>query len=129
VRTGRVRPGITGAQGTGSPKTMADDIFAEVQAIEAEAERLISEAHAKAEALAADAEGQIKRLQKEADRTFNREGTEGRRQHEARLAAEKHRTAEGFEALLARLETVRAKQVQPLADWLIERLLDADREH
>jgi len=108
---------------------MADSIFTEIQSIEAEAERLVSEAQARGQAAKADADEQVERLRDAAEQTYNQKTTEARRQQEARLADEMRRADEAHQALVARLDAVRARQVQPLADWVIERLVDADREH
>jgi len=108
---------------------MADSIFTEIQSIEAEAERLISEAQAKRHACKADADEQVERLRDTVEQTYNQKTTEARRQQEARLADETRRADEAHQAFVARLDAVRATQIQPLADWVIERLVDADREH
>lgn len=106
---------------------MPDDVFREVRDIEAEAARLLKEAQAAREALAADARTRIAHLEREADQAFQKEVAQARREHEARLAEERHRADEAHETALQHLETIRTRELDALADWLIERPLEADR--
>jgi len=108
---------------------MTPNVFSEVVSIEAEAAEIGAEAEATAKALAAEAAAEVERLQAQADADHDQRLREAREHSEADLDEKRSNAQQAHARTIQRLDDIRNRQIGSLADWLIERLLDGDREH
>ena len=123
------RGSLMSLRGGGSIREMADDIFTEIQSIEAQADQILEEARQRQRAVLEEADAEVQRLQRAAEDAYAEKAREARRKLEEQLAEEKRRADEKHRALIHQLEEIHANRVTSLADWLIERLVDVAREH
>jgi F0F1-type ATP synthase membrane subunit b/b' len=102
---------------------MPDDVFSAVREIEAEADRILADAHTKCDAIEARTNERIDHLKTEADLTFNQHVRDAEQHHEAERARHARRADSEHDERVRQLEAVRTEQVDALADWVIDRLV------
>lgn len=118
--------GASQGQSTGVGQ-VSEDIFKEVQAIEAEAERIAHEAHRQCEEIRRETAEKAGQLGEEREKAFagRKEGVKAGA--EVKLQAELAELKKTFAAEKARLEKAGREQTEALAGRVVERFGKAER--
>ena len=106
---------------------VSEDIFEQVQAIEAEAARIVEEAHRQSAQVRREALERVRQLSHEREKEFARRSDPMRTEASAKLAAELETLGKSFVNEKARLEKTAREQRGTLADRVVEQFGKAGR--